>query len=239
MPMITSRPEDSNLTCQTGGAHGCSKSGHKVKHCSTTKKAVIPTKTSTGNWGSASRRTKRGKKDIECCNCHEKGHYSSHCPHNAMFCGLNNTQQKAGVMRSGTVEGKYLNNILIDTGYLKTLAHWKLVTNKAFLEGRDTTVCCTCCTHGDTMLYPLAKVHIEVEGKPIKVEAAVSDRLPVGVLLGTDVSQLLELFTQQNSGVVEPEKAMVMTREAVPKQKEQEAEPFFPWPSNMLSTTVH
>ena len=33
------------------------------------------------------------------------------------------------------------------------------------------------------MLYPLAKVHMEVKGKPIEVEAAVSYRLPVGVLL--------------------------------------------------------
>ena len=33
------------------------------------------------------------------------------------------------------------------------------------------------------MLYPLAKVHMEVKGKPIEVGAAVSYRLPVGVLL--------------------------------------------------------
>ena len=51
---------------------------------------------------------------------------------------------------------------------------------KAFPEGRVTTVCCA---HGDTVLYPLAKVHIEVKGKPIEVEASMSYRLPVGVLL--------------------------------------------------------
>ena len=69
------------------------------------------------------------------------------------------------------------------------------------------------------MLYPLARAHMEVEGKPIDVEAAVSDRLPMGVLLGTDVSQLPELLTPQNSGVGEPQKAIViMTRAAVWKQ---------------------
>ena len=53
----------------------------------------------------------------------------------------------------------------------------------------------------------------------------MSDRLPVEVLLGMDVSQLPGLLTQQNSGVGEPEKAMViMTRAAVWKQKEQKAE---------------
>ena len=75
------------------------------------------------------------------------------------------------------------------------------------------------------MLYHSAKVHMEVEGKAIEVEAALSDCLPVGVLLGTDVSQLPELLTQQNSGVGEPEKTMgIITRAAVRKQKEQKAE---------------
>ena len=66
---------------------------------------------------------------------------------------------------------------------------------------------------------------MEVEGKAIEVEAAVSDCLPVGVLLGTDVSQLPELLTQKNFGVGEPEKTMgLITRAAVRKQKEQKAE---------------
>ena len=59
-----------------GLCHGCGKPGHKVKDCRTTKTAGILAKTSTGNGGSGSRRTERGKKDIECYNCHKKGHYS-------------------------------------------------------------------------------------------------------------------------------------------------------------------
>ena len=108
-------------------------------------------------------------------------------------------------MRSGTVEGKYVKNILLDTGCSRTLVHRKLVPEEVLLKGKATMVCCA---HGDTVLYHLAKVHMEVEGKPIEVEADVSDHLPVGVLLGTDVSQLPKLLTEQNSGVGEPEKAM-------------------------------
>ena len=108
-------------------------------------------------------------------------------------------------MRSGTVEGKYVKNILLDIGCSRTLVHRKLVPEEVLLKGKATMVCCA---HGDIVLYRLAKVHMEVEGKPIEVEADVSDHLPVGVLLGTDVSQLPKRLTEQNSGVGEPEKAM-------------------------------
>ena len=104
-----------------------------------------------------------------------------------MFCWQNNIQQESGIMRSGTVEGKYVKTILLDTGCSRTLVHQKLVPEEALLEGKATMVCCA---RGDTVLYHMAKVHMEVKGKPIEVETAVSDRLPVEVLLGTDVSQL-------------------------------------------------
>ena len=54
-------------------------------------------------------------------------------------------------MRSGTVEGKYVKNILLDTGCSKTLVHQKLVPEEAFLEA--TTVCCA---NGDSVV-PLGK----------------------------------------------------------------------------------
>lgn len=30
-------------------------------------------------------RSRRDIRDVECFNCHNKGHYSSHCPQNAMY----------------------------------------------------------------------------------------------------------------------------------------------------------
>lgn len=40
------------------------------------------------------------------------------------------------------------------------------------------------------VLYPLAEMDMELEGMVLKVQAAVSDSLPVPVLLGTDVPEL-------------------------------------------------
>ena len=59
------------------------------------------------------------------------------------------------------------------------------------LEGKMVSVRCA---HGDTELYPLADIRMEVDGTPIRVEAAVADTLPVDVLLGTDVKQLSNLL---------------------------------------------
>ena len=40
----------------------------------------------------------------------------------------------------------------------------------------------------------LAEVEMKIHGQSIKVKAAVSDNLPMGVLLGTDVPKLNDLL---------------------------------------------
>lgn len=55
------------------------------------------------------------------------------------------------------------------------------------LEGDAVTVWRV---HGNTVLYPLVEVELEVDGLSIIVEAAMSESLPVAVLLGTDVPEL-------------------------------------------------
>ena len=62
--------------------------------------------------------------------------------------------------------------------------------------------------HGDVVMYPLARVELEVKGRALTVEAAVSDTLPQSVLLGTDVSDLSELLRTERQGKA----LMVVTR---------------------------
>ena len=50
------------------------------------------------------------------------------------------------------------------------------------------------CAHGDTVLYLLAEISVKIDGQPINIEAAVSNTLPVSLLLGTDNPELPELL---------------------------------------------
>ncbi len=63
----------------------------------------------------------------------------------------------------------------------------ELVLLKNILEGDVAT---TRCTHGNTVLYPLAMVKMEVNGMPVEVEATISVVLPVSVLFVGDMPQL-------------------------------------------------
>ena len=46
------------------------------------------------------------------------------------------------------------------------------------------------CFHGDTAVYPVSNLNLEVGGVPVSVKAAVFKTLQVYVLLGTDVPEL-------------------------------------------------
>ena len=50
------------------------------------------------------------------------------------------------------------------------------------------------CAHGDAIAYPLATIELEIQGKPVLVDAAVSDTRPQSSLVGTDVPGLLEML---------------------------------------------
>ena len=91
----------------------------------------------------------------------------------------------------GEVEGTPVERILLDTGCSKTLVRQELIPKEKILEGEAVTIRCA---HGDTVLYPVAKVQVMVDGRAVEVKAAVSETLPMDVLLGKDVPEFYELL---------------------------------------------
>ena len=125
--------------------------------------------------------------------------------------------------RAGLVEGTAVSDILLDTGCTHTMVRRDLVPDDNLLPGEAVTVLCA---HGDTAVYPLARVTIDVEGFKMEVKAAVSESLPVSTLLGTDAEQLGQLL-QSNPLAVHTsglEQALVSTGTQLRRQAEEERE---------------
>lgn len=61
-------------------------------------------------------------------------------------------------------------NILLDTGCSRTLIHRKHVPVEKMLDGEVVAIQCA---HGDTVLYPMAELEVEVEGHLCKMQAAI------------------------------------------------------------------
>lgn len=203
----------------------CGKSGHQAKDCRV-RLEKQEKKTSAGT--NDKFRPKRDIKDVECFNCHHKGHYSSSCPRNALFVTEGRAVEQgklsmvrrqcssqSGVVKCGVVEGKEVHNILLDTGCSRTLVHQDLIPESKIQESEVIAIRCA---HGDTVIYPLAEISMEVEGRKITVEAAVSDTLPVSVLLGTDTPELAELLAREEAFVAAARTGSVKEKKVVASQ---------------------
>ena len=259
--MQAANPETSDDVCRLADNYvAAHKSEMNPEHSSSEPREEK--KETSGRWNLGG---KRDLKNIDCFNCHQKGHYSFNCPSKALFCGVkragkwnpgvkrggkwnptqpcvksggkwnptqpgvkrggkwnptqpgvksggkwnptqtgvksggkwnptqtgvksggkwNPTQTgvKSGgkwnttqscVKRAGAVEGNSVENILLDTGCSK------------LLEGGAIAIQCV---HSDTAS---AQVEVAVGGKSLVVTAAVSETLPMDVLLGTDFGMLL------------------------------------------------
>ena len=129
-----------------------------------------------------------------------------------------------GVTKPGIVEGKPVRDILLDTGCSRTLVRKDLVPKHKLLHGEVVTIRCA---HGDTVLYSLAEVELEVQGYPLKIEAAVSDTLPVPVLLGVDVPKLTAILSgdlkPRRGPAQKPEDALVVTTRGMARRQEVES----------------
>ena len=114
-----------------------------------------------------------------------------------------------------------MKDIQLDTGCSRTVVRSDLVDKEKIVDGEFITIQCA---HGDTVSYPLAQVELQVEGRPVTVEAAVSDTLPRSVLLGMDVLEMSELLEQKKTVKHKGNALIVVTQSQARKQHEREKE---------------
>ena len=88
---------------------------------------------------------------------------------------------QSGPWVAGLVEGRKVSRILLDTGCTRTMVRQQWVPTEKIIDGKMVSIRCA---HGDTKLYNLADLTLRIRGVPVKVEAAVAERLPVDVILG-------------------------------------------------------
>ena len=96
--------------------------------------------------------------------------------------------------RPGVIEGQVVTDILLDTGSSRSLVRQELVSDETLLQGESVAIRCA---HGDTVFYPVAELEVEIGGRKMTVKAAVSETLPMSMLVGTDVPQLIGLLQEE------------------------------------------
>ncbi|KAL5489194.1 hypothetical protein EMCRGX_G018260 [Ephydatia muelleri] len=154
------------------------------------------------------------REGVTCFNCGKKGHISRHCPNNVLVCA--HVGWRNGLQRSGTVNGRRVEGIMLDTGCSRTMVHSDLVSDGQIREGESAVVRCA---NGDTAMYPMADICVELDGYTIDTVAAVSDTLPMDVLLRTDVPELGMLLSQASERA---EVFMATTRAQAKKEAKAE-----------------
>ena len=130
--------------------------------------------------------------------------------------GTNCLLEDRSMKRKGVVEGTEVQDMMIDTDCSRTMLRQDLVLRNKMIVGEDIMVRCA---HGDIVRYPL---ELEVDGVPVTVTAAVSERLPVAALLGTDIPGLVG-FLHSDAPADSVSNALVVTRAQAKQLTDTEA----------------
>ena len=131
---------------------------------------------------------------------------------------LKRTINSKSINRSGKVEGREVDDVVLDTGCACTMVRQDLVPKERLVAGATIRLRCA---HGDVVTYPLATVKLDIEGVVLPATAAVAEKLPISVLLGTDVPELGKLLNQPPQ---EQPDALVVTRAQAKANEQTEAE---------------
>ena len=202
---------------ETRKCHSCHKEGHLARDCPERDPHSTPPEKEMPSG------TDKVKKPLKCFNCSQVGHIAVRCP-NIVTYYMCATAERTAFRRSGTVEGTRVEDAVLDTGCTQTMVRRELIPESQRIEGETAAVTCA---HGDTVLYPMAEVEMELEGVKLQVTAALSDTLPVSILLGTDVPELgarLGGLLRANPHTVHSEgsdQALVVTRAQVRRHEEE------------------
>ena len=149
---------------------------------------------------------------MRCFSCGEQGHISTRCPaRQNLYCLSNSGAQ--GLVWDGKVEGVEVN--CIDTGCSQSLVQRSLVPGVNILSERTEIRC----VHSDVVPYPLAMVKAVVDGRELVIKAGLAEKLPVDVLLGTDIPDLMKLIRSDT----EEKECLVLTRAQDSQQQAKEA----------------
>ena len=134
----------------------CGKVGHRAWDCWSGAKQVQKQKQQDQKEkASGALQAGKVKKEVECFNCHQKGHMSYNCPNNAMLCEgaqvkVRRNWSNQEVSRPGKIKGKPVKDILLDTGCSRILVHKDHVPMGKVLEGEAVAIWCV---HMGTQFY--------------------------------------------------------------------------------------
>ena len=186
--------------------------------------------------------------DKRCYACGQYGHLSYSCPnkhspdtpgqsHKALFgeackdVAWNKESQK--YIQDGTVDGRPVK-MLVDTGCTRTIVASTVVRKSKVTPKNKVPILCV---HGDTCLYPTARVKLMCGNWEKEMEVAVAPNLPVAVLLGSDIHSLVSDKPTANVATIDAQSAgaelpnvssgliAVMRSQSKRKVEQTEAEP--------------